>query len=268
MITRRAFIRTIGKGSAAVALVGVAACTADEPTATTLATTPATTGSEPTTTTDSASTGSSNAPTTEVAEPGLVSEEWRRVDLGFVSAYIFVRGGEAVLVDTGIEGSAPQIESTLGDLGLGWSDLSTILLTHHHGDHVGSLPDIMEAAPEATAYAGAEDIPNITSPRPVAAVADGDTVFDLLEIVATPGHTPGHISILYPGLPALIAGDAIVGENGGVAGPPPQFTADPVTANESIVKLAGLEYDVIYFGHGEPVTSNGSDLVAEFATSL
>lgn len=267
MITRRAFIRTIGKGSAAVALVGVAACSTDEPTATTLGA-PTTPARESTTTSVSATTATSKTATTEVSEPGITSEEWRRVNLGFVSAYVFVRAGEAALVDTGIEGSAPQIESTLGDLGLGWSDLSTILLTHHHGDHVGSLPDIMEAAPGATAYAGAEDIPNITSPRPVSAVADGDTVFGLLQIVATPGHTPGHISILYPGLPALIAGDAIVGENGGVAGPPAQFTADPVTANESIVKLGGLEYDVIYFGHGEPVTSNGSDQVAEFAAGL
>jgi glyoxylase-like metal-dependent hydrolase (beta-lactamase superfamily II) len=265
MITRRAFIRTIGKGSAAVALVGVAACTTDEQTATTRAV--STTTPESTTTTISAATSTSTAPTTEVTEPGMMSEEWRRVNLGFVSAYIFVRGGEAALVDTGTSGSRSDIESTLSGLGVGWSDLSTVLLTHHHGDHIGSLPEIMAAAPDAVAYAGVEDIPNITSPRPISAVADGDTVFGL-RIVATPGHTPGHISILDPGLPALIAGDAIVGESGGVAGPPAQFTADPVTANDSIVKLGGLEYDVIFFGHGEPVTSNGSDLVAAFAASL
>ena len=265
MITRRAFIRTIGKGSAAVALVGVAACTTDEQTATTRAV--STTKPESTTTTISAATSTSTAPTTEVTEPGMMSEEWRRVNLGFVSAYVFVRGGEAALVDTGTSGSTSDIESTLSGLGVGWSDLSTVLLTHHHGDHIGSLPEIMAAAPDATAYAGAEDIPNITSPRPISAVADGDTVFGL-RIVATPGHTPGHISILYPGLPALIAGDAIVGEDGGVAGPPEQFTADPATANESIVKLAGLEFEAIYFGHGEPVTSGGSDLVAELAASL
>ena len=265
MITRRAFIRTIGKGSAAVALVGVTACTTDESTPTTRAV--ATTAPEATTTTISATTSSSSSPTTETSEPGLMSEEWRRVNLGFVSAYVFVRGGEAALVDTGTSGSTSDIGATLSGLGVGWSDLSTVLLTHHHGDHVGSLPDIMDAAPDAVAYAGGEDIPNITSPRPITPVADGDTVFGL-QIVATPGHTPGHISILYPGLPALIAGDAIVGENGGVAGPPEQFTADPATANESIVKLAGLEFDAIYFGHGEPVTNGGSAFVAELAASL
>jgi glyoxylase-like metal-dependent hydrolase (beta-lactamase superfamily II) len=189
------------------------------------------------------------------------------VNLGFVSAYVLVRGGEAALVDTGTSGSTSQVESTLSGLGLGWGDLGTILLTHHHGDHIGSLPGIMEAAPGAAAYAGAEDIPNISSPRPISAVADGDTVFGL-RIVATPGHTPGHISILDPGGSALIAGDALVGENGAAAGPSPQFTADMATANASVAKLGGLEYDVIYFGHGEPVTSGGSAQVAELAAGL
>ena len=82
-----------------------------------------------------------------------MSEEWRRVDLGFVSAYIFVRGGEAALVDTGTSGSTSDIESTLIGLGLGWNELSTVLLTHHHGDHIGSLSEIMAAAPDAVAYA-------------------------------------------------------------------------------------------------------------------
>lgn len=267
MITRRAFIRTIGKGSAAVALVGVAACTTDEQTATTLGATGTTMAPETTTSTISTTTSDSSAPTTEVTEPGLMSEEWRRVNLGFVSAYVFIRGGEAALVDTGTSGSASQVASVLGGLGLGWTDLSTIVLTHHHGDHVGSLPDIMAAAPDAAAYAGTQDIPSITSPRPISALEDGDVVFGL-QVVSTPGHTPGHISLLDPSGSALIAGDAMVGEAGGVAGPPAQFTADPDTANASIGKLGGLEYDIIYFGHGEPVTSSGSALVAELAETL
>ncbi len=265
MITRRAFIRTIGKGSAAVALVGVAACSTDERSSTTRSdavtttSTPAAPPADAVTTT----TASEDQTTTTAAPAGA----WARVNLGFVSAYVLVRDGEAALIDTGTSGSTPQIESTLSGLGLAWPHLSTIILTHHHGDHIGSLPEIMETASSATAYAGAEDIPNITSPRPISAVADGDTVFGL-RIVATPGHTPGHISILDPTGSALVAGDALLGENGGVAGPSAQFTADLETAYSSVAKLGGLEYDIIYFGHGEPVTSGGAAQVAELAAGL
>ena len=226
-----------------------------------------TTVGELTTTTTAPVAATSNTFDSQTTTTTSVTSEWERVNLGFVSAYVLVRNGEAALVDTGTSGSTSDVESTLGGLGLGWNDLSTILLTHHHGDHVGSLPEIMAAAPDAVAFAGAEDIPNITSPRPITAVADGATVFGL-QIVATPGHTPGHISILDPAGSALLAGDALIGEGGGVAGPSARFTADMATANESVVKLGGLEYEVIYFGHGEPVTSKGSDQVAEFAAGL
>ena len=261
MITRRAFIRTIGKGSAAVALVGISACSTDEPASTTLSESVTTTTVAPPTT---AGTPTTTAPAEGQPTTPAPDAKWARVNLGFVSAYVLVRGGEAALIDTGTSGSASQVESTLGGLGLGWGDLSTVLLTHHHGDHTGSLPDIMEAAPDAVAYAGAEDIPNITSPRPITAVADGDTVFGL-QIVATPGHTAGHISILDPQGSVLVAGDALIGDAGGVAGPSAQFTADMATANESVVTLGSLRYEVIYFGHGEPVTSGGSTRVAELA---
>ncbi len=266
MITRRAFIRTIGKGSAAVALVGVGACSTDEPTSTTPAERFTTTTVPPAPAADTVTTtpdAENQTTTTTQTSDGA----WARVNLGFVSAYVVVRSGEAALIDTGTSGSASQVEATLGDLGLGWANLSTIVLTHHHGDHIGSLPAIMGAAPDAIAYAGAEDIPNITSPRPISAVGDGDTVFGL-EVIATPGHTPGHISILDPTASALLAGDALIGEGGGVAGPSAQFTADMATANESVVKLGGLEYEAIYFGHGEPVKSGGSGFVADLAASL
>ena len=60
------------------------------------------------------------------------------MNLGFVSAYILVRGGEAVIVDTGVAGSDDDIETALGGIGLGWADVGHVILTHKHGDHAGA----------------------------------------------------------------------------------------------------------------------------------
>ena len=265
MITRRRFIRAIGKSGLAVAIVTIPGCS-DEATSTTIAvppgtdTAPATTLS-PTTTTNGAETTRTSAP-----GDGSAVDGWQRVVLGNVSAYLLVDAGEAILIDTGGRGSAAQIEATMADVGVGWNDLSTVILTHHHSDHVGSLGDVMAAAESATAYAGAEDIPSINSPRPVTAAADGDVVAGL-EVIATPGHTPGSISLL-DSAGVLVAGDALTGTSEGIAGPNPQFTPDTETANQSVIKLAGFTYEVIYVGHGDPVLEGGSAQVAELAADL
>jgi hypothetical protein len=47
-----------------------------------------------------------------------------------------------------------------------------------------------------------------------------------------------------------------------VVGPNERFTPDMATANLSVAKLAGFEYETILFGHGEPVLERGSEQVA------
>lgn len=183
--------------------------------------------------------------------------------LGFVSAYLVYRGGEAVVVDTGVADSETAIEAALREIGLGWNAVGNVIITHKHGDHQGSLEAVL-ASVDAPWHAGAADIPAISAPSEGRSVGDGDSVFDL-EIIETPGHTPGHISVLDPAGGVLIAGDAINGENGGVAGPNPGFSEDMDLANASVSKLAGFDYEMILFGHGDPVTSDGSTLVSELA---
>ena len=64
------------------------------------------------------------------------------------------------------------------------------------------------AAAKATAYAGTADIAQIKSPRPLKAIGDNDEVFGL-RVIATPGHTPGHICVFDPAGSLLILGDAM-----------------------------------------------------------
>lgn len=186
---------------------------------------------------------------------------WERVNLGFVSAYILVRGGEAVVVDTGVAGSSEDIDASLVGVGLDWSAVGHLILTHHHGDHVGSAADIMDRALDAVGYAGQEDIGSITVPRPLTAVGDGDDVFGLT-IITTPGHTAGSISVLDPVGRFLVAGDALRTDGGAPALPGADFTADMDLAIQSIVKLGGLTFETLLVGHGEPIEGGAGAAVA------
>ena len=175
-IRRRTFLADLGRGAVAIAVVGLAArpVAAQSPSP---AASPA----------GSPEPGGSPTPS---ASMGAIS--WERVNLGFVSAYILVRGGEAAIMDTGTEGSADAIEASLEAIGLDWTTVSHLVLTHHHGDHVGSAAEVLSRALEASGYAGAEDIGSIVVPRPLTALADGDAVFGL-KVITAPGHTAGSI---------------------------------------------------------------------------
>jgi glyoxylase-like metal-dependent hydrolase (beta-lactamase superfamily II) len=259
LINRRLFLRRLGRGTLAVAVLG--SC-GDSPVASNFSGASTTSGASDS---SPATTAGSNA-----AQPSPTSASatvFHRVHLGFVSAYLVVRGSEAAVVDTGVSGSGGAIASALGEVGLDWTAVAYVILTHHHPDHVGSLGEVLETATGAAAYAGTEDIPSINSPRELSPVVDGDNVFGL-RVITTPGHTPGHISMLDESASVLVAGDAINGVDGGVSGPNPRFTDDMTIANQSVEKMAGLSFDTVYFGHGEPVMVGASAFVADLAARL
>lgn len=240
-VTRRTFLADLGRGGIAVAvvsLVGSGRALAQPP-----ATPPI------------PSAGPSVLP---AGPPGPAA--WHRVNLGFVSAYLLVRGGEAAVVDTGVEGSEDAIEDGLAAVGLAWDALGHVILTHQHPDHAGSTTGVLGAAPMATGYAGAADIPGIASPRPLTAVEDGEHVFDL-RIVTTPGHTAGHIAVLDEVGGVLVAGDALRTEGGSPIPPGAQFTADMTEAMASVAKMAALPFETLLVGHGDPIEGGASAMV-------
>ena len=240
-IGRRGFLTELGRKSFALAIVGLgaAACSGDDDTATapdpTSAPDPtATTAPDPT-----ATAAPEEAEQEPMADEAIEALRWSQVSLGFVSAYVLVRGSEAAVVDTGNPGSADDIGSALQTLGVGWDEVRHVILTHSHGDHVGGLSEVLGEAPTAITYAGEGDIDAIRAPNPLTAVGDGDEVLGL-QVIETPGHTPGSISVLDTGIGLLVAGDALNTDDAGtvVTGPNPRFTPDMDTANESVAKLA------------------------------
>lgn len=262
LIGRRQLLTDLGRGTLAIAVFGVtaAACSSQE-----------SGGSPPGGTTPSttsvAKPGDTRAvaPATTAASAGSVT--WNRISLGSVAAYALVRGREAAIVDTGNPGSEPAISKALKDLGFSMGEVKHVVVTHRHPDHAGSVSDILAAATGATAYAGEADISAIQSSRPLKAVGDGDEVFGL-RIIATPGHTAGHISVLDPAGAFLIAGDALRTGPGGVEAPTASSDADRQTAYESVRKLSTMTFADVACGHGEPVKGNASSQVAKLASTL
>ncbi|HJX08927.1 MAG TPA: MBL fold metallo-hydrolase [Candidatus Binatia bacterium] len=189
-----------------------------------------------------------------------------RVNMGFVNAYVLIRGKEAAVVDTGTAGNGSKIADVVRTAGLGWDAVHHVILTHYHPDHIGSVGEVLGAAAKATAYAGAADIPQIKSPRPIKAVADNDEVFGL-RVIATPGHTPGHVCVFDPAGSLLILGDAMNNIDK-LAGPNPQYTADMARAHQSVKKLAKLKFERAVFGHGEPIDKGASQAIAKLAGTL
>lgn len=190
-----------------------------------------------------------------------------QVNLGFVNAYVLVRGKEAAVVDTGTPNNGSKIADVVRSAGLSWDAVHHVILTHYHPDHIGSVGEVLGAATKATAYAGAADIQQIKSPRPLKAVGDNDEVFGL-RVIATPGHTPGHVCVFDPAGSLLILGDAMNNIANSLSGPNPQYTADMAQAHQSVKKLAKLKFQRAVFGHGEPIDSGASQAIAKLAGML
>jgi hydroxyacylglutathione hydrolase len=157
----------------------------------------------------------------------------------FKDNYIWILedGRHAVAVDPG--DSAP-VADFLAKRGL---ELSAILATHHHADHVGGLPALVERW----------KCPTFGPAREVAAPLDhrlteGDriTVPELgieLETIDIPGHTAGHIALFGAGM--VFCGDTLF-----TCGCGRLFEGTPAQMADSLGKLARLPGDTrIYCGH-------------------
>jgi len=163
------------------------------------------------------------------------------------------------------------------------------LLTHQDHDHVGAAAAFKKAYPKVQVLASAEEAPYINGARPslrltqaeqlqqtlppeqqafgrafcallrsveaieIDQVLDGDEWLPFCggcQVLATPGHTPGHISLYLPAFDTLLSGDAIALEDGRPVLANPQFTLDPVQAAASMQRLLSHPARTILCYHG------------------
>ena len=148
------------------------------------------------------------------------------------------------LVDTGTDGDWLLRELPKINTGVGKRAVDQVILTHNHFDHAAGLPAIIAAfAPRVYALAPG---PGVTQQlRHGDRLRCGDAE---CEIIATPGHSDDSLSLYCPAARALFSGDITL-PAAPEPGYPPAFIA-------ALRQLATLPLEVIYPGHGQPLTDN------------
>ncbi len=193
----------------------------------------------------------------------------------FISSWILLEKGGAVLVDTGPRSTIPVLKKALKELGI--TTIGYILLTHIHIDHAGGTGLLMDDYPEAQVICHPKGIQHMVQPErlwkssqqvlgplaelygEIAPIPPERIAFqDIVElesgpvrVLQTPGHAPHHLSFL--------AGDYLfAGEVAGVTCPlegglylrpatPPVF--DLETQMRSLEKVASLDISTVCLGH-------------------
>jgi glyoxylase-like metal-dependent hydrolase (beta-lactamase superfamily II) len=195
-----------------------------------------------------------------------------------INSYLVREGDGLTLIDTTIASSAPAIVEAARELGL---PIKRIVLTHAHGDHIGAVDALHQLLPEAEVLISARDARFLAgdmsldpgeprdklrggyqkiATKPTRLLVDGDRVGSL-QVVASPGHTPGHIALFDTRDGSLIAGDALQTRAGvAVSGTvrwlfpfPAMATWHRPTALASARRLRALEPSRLAIGHGEVI---------------
>ena len=136
-------------------------------------------------------------------------------------------------------------------------EVSEILITHRHSDHVGGAQELSLRTGARVRAFGAEPAGAV----PVIPIADGERFMSgasALVAIHTPGHASDHLCFYVEGAASLFAGDNILGEGTAVIAPPDGNMRDYM---QSLEKMRALDVDRIYPGHFRPL--NGGRAVID-----
>jgi hydroxyacylglutathione hydrolase len=173
------------------------------------------------------------------------------------------------------------------------SEVKTIILTHHHFDHVRGAAALRTATgarvviheKDAGYVSGEMKYPlpkgamgilfRIISPlmsttpvKPDQTLKEGDRI-GRFTVLHTPGHTPGSIALHDTENKVLFVGDTVSFRKGKLEGPPRRLTLDMAQAKASIDRLSALDFEVMLSGHGEPLSSkNAPQMMKELSVNL
>ena len=156
--------------------------------------------------------------------------------------------GHVAVVDPG------DAVPVLGHLAQTGDRLCAILATHHHGDHVGGLAELLARFPVPVYGPALENIPGVTLPLSGGEHIELPEIGVGFDIIAVPGHTRGHIAYYGPSLAehgAVFCGDTLFG-----AGCGRLFEGTAAQMQASLARLAALPAPTLVYCAHEYTQSN------------
>lgn len=206
-----------------------------------------------------------------------------------INPVLLISNDEVVLVDCGYPNFLPLLESEMKSKGIDPKSLTKVLITHHDNDHMGALYEIKEKYPNIKVVASEIESEYISGRKKSLRLLQGEEILENLpeeqkqfgidfceslrkvqpvnvditvkdgqyfnwaggcQVISTPGHMPGHISLYLRETNSIITGDAAVIENGKLVIANPQFTLDFDKAKTSLEKIISMNADNYYCYHG------------------
>ena len=239
-----------------------------------------------------------------MSDPLQLADGVVRLGTSYVNWYLVADDSGVTVVDAGVAGYSDQLEPGLKLLGRSLDDVRAFVLTHGDADHVGVAAKRQKEGEQTPIHLHPADrylvqkkrkktedpmLPILAKPgawklfghfarygalsqpkiEQTADLASGETldVPGQPRVIATPGHTEGHVVFHFPQHGALFVGDSIctwhpiTGDRG------PQLMAFNISNSEALDSLSryeNLEADLLLVGHGEPWT-DGPAAAAEAA---
>jgi glyoxylase-like metal-dependent hydrolase (beta-lactamase superfamily II) len=201
-----------------------------------------------------------------------------------LSRVYLIDGKSLILVDTGLPWMAGKVVQYIHSIGRRPDEVAMILITHRHPDHTGSAKAVARrtGAPvaahvldtsAASGTDGAAHLPYLPLPRwlvdmapPLQGAAvdhqleDRESLGDDegLQVLHTPGHTPGSVCFLLRERGVLFAGDTVWGDGRNLSRSLPWPGSNPTDLVRSLKTLSDYEFDTLCGGHGMPVVGGAS----------
>ena len=203
------------------------------------------------------------------------------------NVYLLVEDHGLTLIDAALPGSGGRILQYIKGLGRDPSELQYMVLTHSHPDHTGAIPALLKhSSMKVLVHSGDAkwvipgspwlffrgqiisvpwDIPFVRKIHVNQLVADGYTIPIMggLQVIHTPGHTPGSISLYLEDRGILFPGDVFISDGKRFTRPIPFPGFDRKSYWESLERLVDIQFDIACVGHGSPIVGGAGKMVSQ-----